>query len=655
MFDLRFETALFSGRPALLRSTVIAVSVAVLACGGPGKEREADDKSPSLSTPKSETEPAGDFGSAKQAPPEIVGGGRFVSIHAESFDAADLEKKNLVMQLCQAARVVDDYSYAAKGDDVVLLRGMLSGIQRARKNIRSQLRAKLSPYTAAFWVSHGPEDAWSEQRIKASFIPGELAAAAHTAMEKGYPLGAGSSDMGDLGSNRLEQLEAMLARVRPLVFGETLREQPGDEPPQRPGPEREEYFATMAKKMAPARLLSDAANRNILDSAVRAAAAGTEPALRAYQAAVAQAAPVVMLWLDCPGSQDGEAAGCNLGLGALVAIRDHDYEVVFERVSEAAEIIEAGLPFKKKWKNSAFAEVKPKPLVYEAVCGAGSLGAALLPQLKGMQTLIALGEGDVRVSNLAAAVARGGGALEFRRALLGQGAADRWTKCAAANAALRLAVEEEHAPRSGVMDRGKKRAPGHYLKDHAAVWEKLRVRLMGAVVASGPLAQKLLPKFEPDCAQEVYDDLVMRPVLDALLDAASKDEDARRADRIILNWFSSSSKVGPENGVWQTPSSEAVAESLADLLSYVQKVRSLGIYIEAQKFLEKYDKPIAGQLIARAQSARSVFVERLIAIYPLLERSSDAEQGNDITQHVMTDFLSRERRDQLQNGVFFND
>lgn len=661
MLELQFDWAFLRLRPRPAGAAALVLSAAILACGGAARENEADEKRPERRTGDLDTVSGSGSRSAPSPQTEIIGGARFLSIQSESFDEADIEKKNLVVQLCRAAAVLDDWSYAVQGEDVVLLRGMLAGIQKAGKHIPVQLREKLDPYTAAFWVSHGPVDAWTKQQIRASFIPGELAAAAQIAMEKGYPLGVGHNDMGDLASNRLEQLEAMLEEVRPLIFGDRSRDsdtsqEPGDSDAvgskvesAEPGRDlwRKEYSAQMVGRIAPARALSDAVGRNVLEHAARAVTAASSRALKAYQEAAAEASAEVMFWSDCLDSRGEKPEDCRRNLGAWVCIRDKKAEAVFERVVDAAPSIEAVLPFEKKWKNDVFAPLDVRAPVYEVVCGAGSLGAALPIGSRGSGALLSLGDGDLHVSNLGEAVVRTGGGLEVRRALLGQASADRWTKCSAVNAAMRLAVERTHAPRSGAMDLRKKGAPEHYLKEHAAVWEELRARLIGAVVAAGPLAGRLAGGGDPICAREVYEDLLMRPVMDALSRTNAEDDVASRADRIIVNWLLAQSLVEPAQDTWKLSASESLEKGLADLLSDVQKVRSLGIYQEAQSFLHKYDTPIGAGLMARARRVQGLLEERLVVIYPLLERSAQ----NDITQRVMGDFFSRRRQDEIARAA----
>ena len=96
---------------------------------------------------------------------------------------------------------------------------VLSGILKAKSRVPVSIFQKVGRYAEQYRLHGGPRDAWTGDRLRPAFIPGELAAAAQAALESGVDLGLDDYEDADLGANRLELLDRYLGSLRPVLYG----------------------------------------------------------------------------------------------------------------------------------------------------------------------------------------------------------------------------------------------------------------------------------------------------------------------------------------------------------------------------------------------------------------------------------------------------
>jgi hypothetical protein len=155
---------------------------------------------------------------------EKLGSLWLVDAEIKGFDQLDLAAKLIALHHSRAAAAGDGILYGQVGEGLPRARRLLAGIMRNDKRIPASIRAKIAPFATRFFAFHGNVDPRTGDRLKARFIPGELAAAAQVAVEDGADIGLGDVPGTDLGASRLQELEVLMALVRPWIF------QPGAPP-----------------------------------------------------------------------------------------------------------------------------------------------------------------------------------------------------------------------------------------------------------------------------------------------------------------------------------------------------------------------------------------------------------------------------------------
>ena len=194
--------------------TAAALLLLVAGCGG------TKESAPKTEDAGARTEDAG----AREAPakrdgPEVVGETMILVVDPPA-GLAKMKPEELVSLegRQREAQALDLELYAARGEENPRIKGMIEQILLNDAGIPSSIRRKLEDYARLMWLNKGVEDLRTGDRLRPRFIPGELAAAANIALANGaaidMPKAAGTS----LEANRIEELEGLLAIVRPEIF-----------------------------------------------------------------------------------------------------------------------------------------------------------------------------------------------------------------------------------------------------------------------------------------------------------------------------------------------------------------------------------------------------------------------------------------------------
>jgi hypothetical protein len=203
-------------------STLLAHGLAaglVIACA---KDKTAvpPEKKAAAAAPRKKNDEA--EASGPQSSPEkvvLMGAAGAIPLEIPDFDTLDLTAKKRLVAMTEATAGIEAVNFAMAGSDVLRARTVIKGILKAGNRVPDSIREKLLPYADRFFLNVGPLDTFTGARIRPGFIPGELAAAAKAALDSGIDLGIEAFEGADLGANRLEQLEALLASIHDVIFG----------------------------------------------------------------------------------------------------------------------------------------------------------------------------------------------------------------------------------------------------------------------------------------------------------------------------------------------------------------------------------------------------------------------------------------------------
>jgi hypothetical protein len=293
-------------------------------------------------------------------------------VDSEYFSSLPQQSKRLAYQYYLTSTFGEDLYYRQRGAEALRIRRMLLGIIGAGEQITSPIRNKILPYARRFFLSNGVRDQWTCQKIHPTFIPGELAAAAQAAIEKGIDLGVTEYDGAGLGANRLDQLVGLLDLLRPCIFDSQFE-------PQAPkGP----FHIALAEQIKPLakRLRGDNLSTG---NAVKAFGhfadyleTGEKESLAAYYSKWTRIDEPVELVLGF--SQNGNCKfSDNEIFFAMVAIRDEDRTQMLRRVAAEAAYFERQLPVNAMYKRTRGSIIPTTAGAYKLIYVAG--GGAHLP------------------------------------------------------------------------------------------------------------------------------------------------------------------------------------------------------------------------------------------------------------------------------------
>ena len=195
--------------------TAAALLLLLAGCGG------TKESAPKTEDAGARTEDAGTReASAKRDGPEVVGETMILVVDPPAGLAKMKPEELVSLEARQReAQALDLELYAARGEENPRIKGMIEQILLNDAGIPRSIRRKLEDYARLMWLNKGVEDLRTGDRLRPRFIPGELAAAANIALANGaaidMPKAAGKS----LEANRIEELEGLLAIVRPEIFG----------------------------------------------------------------------------------------------------------------------------------------------------------------------------------------------------------------------------------------------------------------------------------------------------------------------------------------------------------------------------------------------------------------------------------------------------
>jgi hypothetical protein len=195
----------------------ITAFTAFLVCCGSGESGDGSTNRADASDTEA-AQPEDDKVDTSVSKIEKVGPIDIVPVEVREFKKLSLSAKKRIYHHTLAALEGDAVYYHQLGPMNIVIKRVLDGIEEAGTKVPVQLRRKIEPYSKLFMIHHGNYDSATGEKILPIFIPGELAAATQIAINAGIDLGLDDFRGAELGANKLEQLEAFLAAIRPWIF-----------------------------------------------------------------------------------------------------------------------------------------------------------------------------------------------------------------------------------------------------------------------------------------------------------------------------------------------------------------------------------------------------------------------------------------------------
>ncbi|MCP4677578.1 MAG: hypothetical protein GY854_19100 [Deltaproteobacteria bacterium] len=681
-----------------------AVVIGALGFPGCGKQEAPESKQPDANVPVRETN-APDSSSNAQGL-ERIGDIGLVRVEVKGFDKLPLPTKKLIYHHYLAALAGDPIFYGQLGSKHLGIKRVLEGVLSVRKNIPKPIREKLEPYAVLFWVNHDNHDAWTGFKNLPAFIPGELAAAAQIALDKGVDLGINSVVGVELGANRLEQLEGLLASIRPWIFARDFAPLRVDRDP----PKGEDIITASAndlyrnvtlaelesfKERYPLNSRIAKIDGRIVEQVFRAGREGVEPGLFAKElgavvkhlraglplmkpdeqkamghlidffetGAKASFDEYNKLWVKTDPEvetiigfieQYVDPRGAKGSFEGIVSVRDNELTEVMRKVADQAAYYESKMPWSDRYKKAKGEIHSPVANAFQVVIATGD-GGPISPagiNLPNDQTIREEhGHKNLYLSNILEAVNRVRGTKTIREFSIDPDSAARREKWHEQIQTASVALHEVIGHGSGKMSRKLKGGYEKHLREHAGAIEEMRAELVALYQAFDPKSREIGLVPDEDCARAMYDGFAS-----LMLEQLARVGDAKKLTQAHMQARQTITQYAIKNGAVEVVEKEGhfysrvvkyenMRAAIGELLAEIQRIKSEGDHDAAKKLLLDYGTNIVDIWRKDVQARyQALGLPRSIAfIYPMLEPHHNKD-GNiaDIKLTYAETFLERQ-------------
>ena len=219
----RFSSFIFPG---------LAIIYCLLHCGcGPSGENSDATSAQPINEGETTGHSGGDSGSSDTSGDskeisEFKGNIAAVPVAAQMFDSLSAkEKSDLYIRFRKKYR-----QRVCPGADLKYCRviHVLEQILANASGVSVNIRNKIKGYLTQLWLYGTNINPDSGARVRPLFIPGELGAATQIALKNGAAIDLSEVADVPLEANNIEQLEALLAEIRPYIFGDRNDGSDGD-------------------------------------------------------------------------------------------------------------------------------------------------------------------------------------------------------------------------------------------------------------------------------------------------------------------------------------------------------------------------------------------------------------------------------------------
>ncbi len=685
-----------------IRRTVLIGALIFLGCDR--QEAPKKSKQPDASIPAAE---AVDPESPEDIPSlERVGDIGLARVEVKGFDKLPLSTKKIIYHHYLAALAGDPIFYGQLGSKHLDIKRFLEGILSVRKNIPEPIRKKIEPYAVLFWVNHDNHDAWTGFKNLPAFIPGELAAAAQIALNKGVDLGINNVAGVELGANRLQQLEGLLASMRPWIFDPDFAPLRVDRDPLK-GEDiitasSNDFYrnVTLAelesfKERYPLNSRVTKVDGKIVEQVFRAGREGIEAGLfakeliavvkhlRAGLPLMKQDEQEAMghlidffetgeqasfdeynkLWVKTDPEvetvigfieQYVDPRGAKGSFEGIVSFRDAELTEVMRKVADQAAYYESRMPWNDRYKKAKGSIHPPIANAFQVVIATGD-GGPISPagiNLPNDQRIREEhGHKNLYLSNILDAVNRVRGTKIIREFSISPDSAGRREKWREQTQTASVALHEVIGHGSGKMSRKLKDGYEKYLREYAGSIEEMRAELVALYQAFDPKSLEIGLVPDEDCARAMYDGFAS-----LMLEQLARIGDARKLTQAHMQARQTIIQYAIKKGAVEVVEKEGhfysrvvdykrMRSAIGELLAEIQRIKSEGDHDAAKKLLLDFGTIVVDAWRKDVQARfQALGLPRSIAfIYPTLEPRRDPK-GNltDVKLSYSETFLERQ-------------
>ncbi|MFO8073931.1 MAG: hypothetical protein R6V85_18875 [Polyangia bacterium] len=549
---------------------------------------------------------------------DLPGSIRIVPVEVSGAGDLDEEGRRRLMALYRVSLRADELLCARRGSEYLRARRMLEQILIHIEAVPSRVAPKIRTFAKRFFAFHCGRDPLDGRPVSPRFIPGELAAAAQAALRAGAEMPTEDLPGKSLAADQLQELEALLEAVRPVIF-----------------PRREDVAPDAGDRDAGAR-----DSGAVPDADEGPSGGGIVALLRISREAGIETAPFSagerrVQYLRSAAGQPGEPSaimgfrrGGIEGFGALVVIPDEKAGEVVEAIERAAPELRARIS-RLGAPRTPRGRARPRTVrAVQLVDAGGSWGPLLharaLAPSRGV-TIEEPSSGDLWILlNVSAALDRAVGADLVRALSADTAVAERRLRCRRRSVAARRVLRE-------LIGRGtdgtEQRAPGfleNRLGGLAPVIDELRADLAALYVALDPeLADGPIFGGE-ECARALCEDYVASPLEWLALSQGEDSDPEQRAAIAAVRGFVQRGAVEmvtrPDGiGTLEVKGHDELREAVEEMLTEVRSIRAQGDRKRAERLLET-GAPAAWKKAARLAAGRIDPPRRIGYLFPVPAR-----------------------------------
>ena len=518
-----------------------------------------------------------------------------ISVPCPELEKLSAKRKNLIYHLYHAVLISNDLSYDLEPPLVRRVKRLLDAITLENNTISRSLKDKIVPYAELFYLNHGVYNLWSGQKTMPTFIPGELAAATHSAVQKGIDVGLDDFDTAELGANRLEQLEAFLDSMRSYIFDPDFHE---TAQPQRKGGTLPTTSANLvAEQLKAAVPYASNSEKEHLERMAIALVDGSENqlnmALQSWAQLELEDEIVLGYWGDA-GDNNGRT------FGALVAIRDEDRNALVHKVAQKVSHYEKKLPINSMFKRAPKTITIPAVGAYQIALAAG-IRAPLIKRALLLPAEEIAPDGKQRflyLTNLVEADEKFLGTKAIREFSIDEETAfrrEKWRRTGIfAFDLLKYVIGHQMGRRLVKSEEDEQKLKGPL----AATMEELRTDLVALYVVYEPMSRKIGLVPEEECARAIYDEYVSQMLEQSVLSREGEgvNEPGVLARRVLVRHAieRNAVEIVRQDGRYFARVNDhlAMRKAVAKLLGEVQRIVSVGDILSAQRLIDRKGSPL---------------------------------------------------------------
>jgi hypothetical protein len=571
---------------------------------------------------------------------EVVGGVGLVRVPIDGFESLSLADKTLLYHHSLAAHAGDGVFTSQTAPGAGEVSRFLVSILGAAPSELTDIRERLAGYAARFWVCRGARDPWSGARFVPEVIPGELAALAEAASRNGS----------DVGARGIDELEALLLRLKPVMFDRTpavAAASEGAGAVRRAG-RKDVAGGLYARELAQVVTylrdglpFAEGATRHADEVLVDLLETGEPRLADEYARAWARTTQRVDL---AEGFVD-RGADPRGAFAAIAGFRDEARSARLARLAEQAAYFEQRMPFEIAFRRLPREVRVPVTGALVAVAATGAWGAVPVEGLT-------LGAKSLLFPNVTAALAAAVGPEVARAFSPDPEALAREERCGRAPSEALWELREVIGHGAGKASAALKATPEDALADLAAPVEELRADLIALYLVFDPRTRELGLVPDDDCARAAYDVYVRRALtqLSAVGDAATLSLPAMRAVQAVARFAIERKALEVAAGDDGLPRARvkdhaAMRAVVADLLAQVQRIKSSGDRDAAVRLFEAYGTRVPDDWRRAVQRRWSALgLPRAFAcLFPVLEpRRDESGRITDVEVAYPESFVARQ-------------